>query len=470
MRNLLKKLVGFSLGPILGAFISFITVPVTTYFINPTEFGKASMFTVVQTLIISFVYLGIDQSFAKEYHQHSDKKKLFQNSLFLPLVFSGFLTIVIGIFRRQFSNILFGSFEYGSISVLFCIMIIFMVIERYVLLMIRMEEKALEYSFFSVFLKVIIFALTFIIILSGERDFLAIVYSTIFGQIIGDLILIIKYREYFRVKRDFLDSILLKSLLRFGLPLVISASVTSLLNTTGRIFLRNYSTFTELGIYTAALKITSLLNIVQTSFTSFWIPTAYRWNSKNKDIKHFQLISELLLFVLSMGMMLLVFFKKYLMLILSNDYSATQYVFPLLCLTPLLYTLSETTTLGVIFSGKSYYNIYVTVCALIPNVILNILLVSKLGTIGTAIAQAVSYGVFYFLRTYFSKKCGFSFSTKKHDLCILVLFIVCCFNSFPIDKIAIINIIGFVTIVLIQIGTLKKLQLLKKEPSSWNFD
>ena len=310
MNNLLRKLLGFSIGPILGAFISFITVPVTTYFINPSEFGKASMFTVVQSLLVSFIYLGIDQAYTKEFHLNSNKKVLFQNALILPLGFASLISILIIVLRGQFSNILFGSKSYENISILFCVMLIFVVIERFILLSIRMEEKAVEYSFFSVLLKLLIFLLTFILIYLGKRDFLTIIYSTIFGQILGDTILVFRYKKYFIVEKNFIDKELLASLLKFGLPLIISASVTSLLNATGRIFLRNYGDFSELGIYTAALKVTNILNIIQTSFTSFWIPTAYKWNKQKKDIKYFQLISEILLLVLSMGMIILIFLKK----------------------------------------------------------------------------------------------------------------------------------------------------------------
>lgn len=95
MNNFIKKLAGFSVGPVIGAFISFITIPLTTYFISPTEFGKASMFMVVQSFLVTFIYLGMDQSYAKEYNSSTDKNELFQNALLIPL--STAILLMIGV-------------------------------------------------------------------------------------------------------------------------------------------------------------------------------------------------------------------------------------------------------------------------------------------------------------------------------------------------------------------------------------
>src|SRR5699024_3708219 len=122
MKKFISKLIGFSLGPILGAVISFLTIPVTTYFINPQEFGKASMFSVIQAFIVSIIYLGIDQSYTREYNRISNKVKVFQNALIIPLMVSVILGLVILIFRSQFSIMLFSSSNYSYIIILFAFM------------------------------------------------------------------------------------------------------------------------------------------------------------------------------------------------------------------------------------------------------------------------------------------------------------------------------------------------------------
>lgn len=470
MKTFLNKLVGFSLGPVIGAAISFFTVPVTTYFINPTEFGKASMFTVIQSFILSIIYMGIDQSYTREYNIHNNKQKVFQNALFVPFVMSILLFISIFIFRSDVSILLFSNENYTYLAILFGLLIIFSVIERFILLSIRMSERALEYSLFSISLKLFVFLFTISMILFGSRTFLTIVYSNIFGQMIVDVLLMYRYRELLNFKNNIIDKKLLKSMLVFGLPLIVAASFSNLLNTASRFFLRAYSSFYELGIYTAALKIANVLSIVQAAFTSFWVPTAYRWHQEKKSIKHFSFVSNVLLLVLTLGFFFILFFKKYIVLILSSDYSEAQYVAGLLALTPILYTISETTTLGIVFSGKSYYNLVVSILALIPNILLNFLLVPRYGTIGAGIANASAYIVFCLARTYFSRKNGFRISFVKQSLTIIVFFIAACINAFKIPYTIIYTALLFLLALFVQADTLKEIKDVKDNPVKWNFE
>lgn len=468
----IRRLIGFSIGPVAGAIISFITIPLTTYFIEPAEFGKASMFSVFQVLISTFLFLGLDQAYTREYFEIKDKINLLKNALLLPLI-SSFVILLMIVFNLNFvSKILFNTEHYKFASFLFGYTIILMVIERFILLSIRMEEKALEYSIVNIFIKISILICTLIFVLFIRTDFLAVIYSTVLGQIIGNLYLVIKYRSYINYFSFTLDKRLIKRLLIFGIPLIFSASIITLLQSLDRIFLRAWSTFEEIGIFTAALKISAVLTVIQTAFTSFWVPTAYRWYKEKKDIKHFQLVSNALLLFMSILFMILLMSKKYISMILSSDYSSAAFIIGMLCLQPIMYTISETTTLGIVFSRKSYLNIYVSVIAIIPNVAINILLVPKFGSIGAAIATGVAYIFFFLSRSILSNRYWKGMSIKLHLIVSLVMFIAALINAYNFEMIIMVNLLFLTVILLIQISTIRNLYniLFKTEVNkSWDF-
>lgn len=428
----LKKLLGFSIGPIIGAMISFLTVPITTYFILPQEFGKASIFSAAQSLIITFVYFGIDQSYTREYNHEDDKIQLFQNALIIPMMVSLVFSLVLIILKNEFSVLLFGTDSYANISILFGLLISFSILERFILLSIRMEEKALEYSFFNIFVKVTILFVTLILIMMQKRTFLTIIYSTIFGQFIGDIFLILRYRYLFIMKRNWIDISLIKKMFIFGFPLIFAASLNNLLNTSGRFFLRAYSSFYEIGLYDAALKISNIVQVVQVAFTSFWVPTAYRWFKEKRSIENYELVSKALLFFLTLVFYFMLFFNKFIILILSSNYSEAQYLIGLLVLPPILYMLSETTTLGIVFSRKSHYNLYISLFSLIPSLFLNWILIPKFGNRGAALSVAISYVIFCLLRNYYSSKTGFKLDFKIQLFNIFLFLIAAIISSFNI--------------------------------------
>ncbi|MDT2671918.1 lipopolysaccharide biosynthesis protein [Enterococcus dongliensis] len=470
MADFIKKFFSFSVGPVGGAVISLITIPVTTYFISPTEFGKAGLFTMVYGLVITLSYLGIDQSYSREYHYSSNKKLLFQNSIIFPLLISIVLLIILTLNKQLFSIFIFGDSSYSYISILFGLAVIFGVFERFILMSIRMEEKALEYSMFSILLKIVILIVTLFLIFSGERDFKVVVYSTLFGQMVGDLYLIIRYKSLFKdIKTKNFSWILIKTLLKFGFPLLISVSVNYLLNTTGSLFLRAYGNFEDLGIYTAGQKIANFLNLIQVSFTSFWVPLSYRWHKEGRTQIHFQIISDILLFIATIGFFTLAFLKRYITLLLSADYSDSQYIICFLALVPILYTLSETTTLGIVFSKKSYLNIYVSLFSILTCLIGSIILVPRLLSVGAAFAIAVSYIIFYLSRTYFSKKNKFEIKIGKQTIQIIILLITSLANAYNYDYIIFVNIFLLVISLINQRNIFDNIMDIKNNPQNYNF-
>lgn len=471
MNTFLKKLAGFSIGPIVGAMIAFITIPITTYFISPEEYGKASMFTVYQVLIATFMYLGLDQAYIREYHSEDDKNNLMKNALAIPLILSLILFAVIFFAREQVSFLLFGNSNYELAGVLFGVTIVCLVIERFILHSIRMRERAIEFSFVNILIKLLILIFTIIFVIFIRRDFLSVVYSSAIGQILGDLYLIIRYREFLNFKSVRPNKKLIRRMLIFGVPLILAASLNNLLNSIDRMILRVQSTFFEIGIFSAALKVSATLNILQTSFTSFWVPTAYRWYENNKEVKHYELVSQALLFVMSILFIFILTFKDFIILLLSPDYESAKLIIGFLCLQPIFYTISETTTLGIVFSRKSYLNIYISFLSLIPNVIINILLVNKFGALGAAIATGISFFIFFISRSYFSNKYWIGFSYRRHIIVFMTMLILSWINSQVDQYIVLYNVFGFLILVLIQYPTITRIyKIYKHDRKNWDFN
>ncbi|MCM3602229.1 oligosaccharide flippase family protein [Robertmurraya korlensis] len=469
MKKFLGKFIGFSFGPILGALIAFITIPVTTYFISPEEYGKSGMFTLYLGLVLTLLYLGLDQAYTREFNEAENKNNLLLNALIFPLLLSIVITIFICLNTDYISLLLFGDASYTYAAITFGLLLIIMVIERFLLLSIRMEEKAIEFSIVNILVKLGILILTLIFILFIRRDFLAVIYSTFFGQVLADIYLIIRYRSRLNFRKMHFDKELLIQLAKFGFPLIFAAVMANLLNSLDRIFLRIYSTFYEIGILTAALKVSATLIIVQTSFANFWVPTAYRWYNEKKHIKHFEFISHSILLIMSVGFCFILLFKDIIVVLLSNEYYDAKFIIGLLCLQPIMYTVSETTTLGIVFSKKSYLNLWVGIIALLPNIALNLILVPKYGAVGAAISTGVSFLLFFASRSYFSNKNWEGFSVKRHYLVAVILFIAGVINTN--EHVQIFNMLLLLIVLVIQMPTIKQMiKFIRKEKQGeWDF-
>lgn len=473
MKKLIMKFLAFSIGPVGAAALSFITIPIITFYISPEDFGIGNMFILYISVILSFSYFGIDQAYTREYHEEKDKENLFKNAMMIPILFSFILLIFLYVFSEKVSYILFSDDSYNEISILFGCCIILMVIERFALLFLRMQEKAIAYSAFNILSKLLILIFTFVCINLLKNNFLIVIYPIIFAQIISTTILCIWIITSFSEKWSFkLDVKLLKRMLTFGFPLVISTSIYTLIISLDRIFLKNWSNFEEIGIYVSALKIASILAVLQVSFSNFWIPTAYRWNMENKNMKYFELVSKIVAFGMSIVFFMILLTKDYIILMLSPEYEDAKYLIVLLCIQPIMYTMSETTVLGIVFSRRSNISIWISLITLAVNLILAFLLIPKFGAVGAAVVTAVSFIVFFIVRTEFSKKYWTGFVTYPQYILAIYMFILALLNVFYNFNLMF-QIISFIMLIFLQISVVKEIFILiisKKSRRNWDYN
>jgi len=424
----MKKLLQFCIGPVSGAAISFIMIPLTTHFLLPEELGRASMFYLVQ-VIFQVVCLGLDQAYTREFHVEENKKNLLLNAIWLPFTLSIGIFIFFALNASFLSRILFD-YDYYRLAIwLLGVSGITLVLESFILIKIRMEEKALEYSFYIFVIKMSVAVLTLIFIVFIRTDFLAIVYATIIGQLITRLILFFRYRKMFTISGFKIDKQLSRRMFLFGMPLVISFLFSSLLKISSNIALRFFSDFEQLGLFSAGSKVTNLLLVVQTAFALFWTPTAYKWFKENRNIDDYQLISEAVLAFMSIGFVVLLLSRPLIRILISEQFNEAQYFISFLSFYPIMHTLTSTTTLGINFSRKSYLKIFGDAISLLINIMLNILLIPRFGALGAALAVALSYTVYFLVFTFISFSVWKSFSIKKHLLVISLMLFLCFFDT-----------------------------------------
>ncbi len=456
--NFFSSLLKFAIGPLGGAMIGFITVPVTTWLVDPEQFGLTTMFTLFQTLLTSFIYLGLDQAYGREYNNRKyTKSQLLFNSMLPSILISAITMIILACFMVPISIYLFGEVNYLLMNCLI-IWLPFVVMERFLLLDIRMQEKGLQYSMYNILTKIFVMFLTIGLLLGYERTYTSIVLGTVLSQIISCTILIFMSRKQFCFKNNQIDFALIKQMLKFGLPILPSIIIVWVLNSSDRLALNYYSTIDEIGIYFAAMKLVTALNMIQSIFASFWVPMAYRWHEEGVEKEQFEKVSYglgVFMGALFIGVLL---FKQIMVMILSPEYSEAQYILPFLLFSPIMYTMSETTTLGIAFSRKTYFNIWVSLIAAIVNLVVNFTLVPLIGGVGAAMGTGIAYIAFFWARTLISRCYWYKFDLKFYCLNTIILLVVALVNVILRNQLVyILNIIFLFVFILFNLPFIKKI-------------
>lgn len=419
-----KRFLTFSIGPGISALIGFVSVPITTWLVAPEDFGKTSMFAVFLTMSNLILFLDLDQAFVREFHTSGDKRKILFNTVSPPLAFSILFSGAILLLHRYVSEALYGS-ENLTAALATALPIPFLVIERFNLLIVRMEEKGKIYSAMQI-LRGIVNLVLLISIVYFHRSYLGVISARAIAICVFSSASFLFVNGYWSTG-NFYDGVLLKKLLRYGLPLVPAALLGWVLNAMDKVALRIWADFGEVGLYAAGFKAVAALLLFQAAFTTFWTPTAYRWFETGESLRKFEKVSFTLSFFLCFLGGAIILARHLIILILAPVYSSAATVVPFLIFFPVLYTLSETTQLGINFTRRTELAIWVSAVAAGSNLLGNWLLVPRFGALGASIATAISYMVFFWMRTIISRTVWEKFSIKPHILNLSILTVMSLF-------------------------------------------
>ena len=62
-----KKIAAFALGPLAGAALGFLTLPIITWFFSQEDIGRLALLNVVASFSTLLFSLGLDQAYVREF-------------------------------------------------------------------------------------------------------------------------------------------------------------------------------------------------------------------------------------------------------------------------------------------------------------------------------------------------------------------------------------------------------------------
>ena len=429
--NLINKFLSFSIGGYANALLGLLTVPIITRILSPEQYGIASLISIIVEMLVVFCSLALDQSFVRFFYEveEEERGKLLQDCLYYPMFITIFSSLIIFIFRNQISMFILGKKE-KVIWIIIVFSIVALIIKSFAFLVVRMQQKGGLYSFFYILIKVVEFSFILLFFKIYGNDYKVIVLATLFSTLITSLLMIVVERKIWKLGGK--KKIEKKELLNFSAPLVLTLALTWVFGSSDKITIKIFSNLKELGLYSGAFRIVSVISVIQTGFTSFWTPFIYERYSKNPD--------DLVFYKKANDYLSLIFFligfsilatRNIIIILLGEKYYNSLFIVPMLIFVPIMYLISETTMMGIGFKKKSKYFLYISIIVAIFNIIGNILLVPKYGAKGAAISTGISYIIFFSLRTYFSLKLiNFGFNLKRIYMVTILLLCYALYLSF----------------------------------------
>ena len=422
----IHNILGFAFGPIVAAALGLIAVPVTAWVFAPEDVGRLNVLQIVLSFSLLLSVLGLDQAYVREYHESKNRPQLLR-TCFIP----GFTFLLIAgtagaFFASTMAKWLFNlQNEWLFYGTLVCFLLDY--INRFLSLILRMKEQGWVYSASQIapkFVQVILICGLFFSAM--HKEFFQLLLVILASQISMAVVFIWSTRDdLLQAARSQTNTHELKKLLHFGLPLLFSGLAYWGLIATSTIALRRWSSLDELAIYSVANSFAGTAAVFQSIFTIIWAPTVFKWASQgdvNVDTVHkiarqaFALICVIA--TVGGGFSWLCDF------ILPASYTKVKYILMCLMLQPLLYTLSEITSVGIGIQRRTIFSLWITGVALLANIGFCFFLVPKFGAAGAAAANSIAFTIFFIGRTEISARIWKKFPRIQIYVLISILLIL----------------------------------------------
>ena len=458
----LSKTLAFSIGPIGGAALTFVSLPIVAWLFSPEDIGRLTMLQATVSFVLLLFSLGLDQAYVREFHEVKDKLGLLK-LVFIP----GFVILLFVLVGLVFSPWSLSLLLFGIDSLFLTFMLYAAILlsfgSRFLSLILRMQERGLAFSMSQVLPKLLfLFIVLGFVWLEAE----AVFDNLIMANFLSLLTVFVIYA--WNTRKDWLlaltatiDKTKQSQMIRYAIPLIGGGLAFWGLTTMDKFFLRSMSGFEELGIYSVAVTFAGAALVFQSIFSTIWIPLVYKWVA-NDEVN--SLVIKSVIDYVTFGVVViwsLTGLCSWLIVyILPQAYQSVPFILLATISYPLLYTIADASSVGIGIKRKTMYSLLAGISALVVNAAGNWFLIPKFGASGVAMASAIAFFLYFVLVTEASSLLWISFERWRMYSFITVLFVLSLvFNTIALESFKLV-VLSYLVVLIASLFVFKK-ELLK---------
>lgn len=348
----------YGFGSALQSLVGFIFIPLYTKYYTPEIYGTFSLISISGTFAATVFSFGAPSSLARSYFDYSseeERKKVVSTSLLIG--FSGLLilSLLSWMVAPVLSVKLFSDARYAPHLILTGVSSGLSIINNCLYIVLRYKRRSLMVTGINLFSILIQSALIFEFLVALNWGVLSPIVGGLMAQS-SQLILLL-----FVARRDLSLRILPKELgvqLKFGLQAILIGIGMYSLDWTNRFLIKKFCSLHDVGIYTLAYQLGSVINIALIlPFSLIWAPMRMEYLKDEDSSNFFCLITDYYAFIgLSLTVFVTLFAPELLALISSRqEYTQAYFLIPFVMLGLLLYGAINIVDIGIYAARKPFY-------------------------------------------------------------------------------------------------------------------
>lgn len=393
-----KRLVGdtliFAIGNLGSKVILFFLVPLYTNYLSQEEYGISDLVFTVAQLIVPFVSLVIFDAVLRFGLAKEANKENVLKSSFVILTIGSIITVLITPLFSFYKSL-------AEWRWYLCLYVILTMIGNVELNYLKVISKNKAYAVISI-LHAAILALSNVVLLTichwGIKGYLL---ATILGSATTAVLGLYAGEVVITLRKGRLDKTLLKEMVVFSAPLILNNVSWWVIQSSDKIMIEAMVGVAALGLYTAATKIPSLINVIISIFSQAWgISSVREFESSNDKNFYSEVFVSYSVIGFGAAVCINTIVKPFMAVYVSNEFAESWKFVPLLLVSAAFSAVAS--YFGFLYGAlkKSTNNMKSTLFAAVINIIINYLCILQFGVWGAIIGTVIAYIALAFYRMF----------------------------------------------------------------------
>ena len=389
-------------GRVAVMLLGFVSFPVFTRIFSVAEYGTINLITNTVLLLTVLSKFGFQHSVQRYYPEGDtssgpDALRRYYSTLFYS---TGLLALALSLLFA--TSLFFGAGRFlgitaGSTLLLACSLVMIRSLRSMQMNLMQMESKTRLFNGMDILQKALAIGVICGLLFFWQKT----VFAFFLGLVVVEGIFMLQHLPVLSRRRllspGMFDAGFLRTAMAFSLPLMAAEISWVVLDSGDRFFVQHYLGAQALGFYAAAYGIAIYLqDVLMAPLQMALFPICMRvWNTEGKKATQDFLsrsLDQFIFVAVAVVCVAIVTSRDVIVLLASRKFQEAHSLLPFLILGLVLSAVTIYFRPGLMIHKRAGKIAVATFYASILNIVLNVILLPRIGLLGAAIATTVSYG------------------------------------------------------------------------------
>lgn len=388
------------LGKFCTQFMSFLLLPIYTYFLSTSEYGYLDLILTYIGLLVPLFTLQLESAafrFLLEARNNKEEKINVLTNIFVVVSFILILLTII--------FIIFGVLLKINNLIYIYLCIIATILSNLLLQIARGNGDNKGFTIGSIVTALITLSLNCIMLIVFDLGLKGVLIATFFANISCFIYLFFRERVYLYLKFSEINRFLIIRYIKYSAPLVPNGIIWWIINASDRSIITMFLGANANGIFAVSHKFSTMFINLYNVFNLSWTESAsLHINEKDKDYFFTEVFNNILKLFTYICCLILLFLPLFYDIVIGQNYEEAYIYIPLLLIGSIFNIIVS--FLGSIYiANKDTVTVAKTsLYSGLLNIIINFILIKKIGLYASVISTISAFAIMAIYRYYDVKK------------------------------------------------------------------